>query len=585
MSMNKIVTSIFLFALLGSFADISAKQISDNKTADGWKFHAGEGKDSLWFSSTYKDVSWKAALASKTLAEQGLSTQNGYGWYRKGMVFSRQEAEAISRSGAAVLRLGRFASSDEVFINGQLIGKTGDFPDNFTGYNDESRTYFIPAESLLLNKENLIAIKFHDGWGQGGFFEGAKFSISAATENDKILMDVNVPDPDYVFLGKQSLAVNPVITNKNTVAVKGQINVILMGDNYRPVKTETMEVSLAPGEKLSKIFEYSKPFPGFYRYDIQFIKEGKVICQKKLNVGYEPERISSPNDEKADFDAFWKNNLSELAKVAPEYKLTLIPEESNQDYNLFLVEMKSFNNETIRGYYAQPKRTGKFPVIVEYMGYGSGPYLPNRSWDGFAYFILSVRGQALNKPYNTYGTWITSGADNKDTYYYRGAYMDLIRAIDFVCSRAEIDTTKIAARGASQGGAFTIAAASLDKRIKVAVPMIPFLSDFRDYFTIAPWPKSDFDNYMQQHPDANWADIFDMLSYFDVKNLASRITCPVMMGFGVQDNVCPPHINFAAYNQIHSEKQWRAGALFGHSTGKVFANESYRFIKAKLDVK
>jgi cephalosporin-C deacetylase-like acetyl esterase len=145
----------------------------------------------------------------------------------------------------------------------------------------------------------------------------------------------------------------------------------------------------------------------------------------------------------------------------------------------------------------------------------------------------------------------------------RGAYLDAVRGIDFVCSRPEIDTTRIVAQGGSQGGALTFAAAALDGRIKACAPGIPFLSDYRNYFKIVPWPRSSFETYRKEHPDVSWDHIYKVLAYFDIKNLASRITCPLFMGIGVQDNVCPPHINFAAYNEVKGPKKWIAYPLEG----------------------
>ena len=134
--------------------------------------------------------------------------------------------------------------------------------------------------------------------------------------------------------------------------------------------------------------------------------------------------------------------------------------------------------------------------------------------------------------------------------------MDLVRAIDFVCSRPEVNNQKIAVEGGSQGGAFSLVACALDKRIKVAAPHIPFLTDFRDYFKICPWPKSSFEHYLKKNPDKTWDDIYGLLAYFDVKNFAPRIQCPIVMGIGLQDNTCPPHTNFASYNLIPSEKKY-----------------------------
>ena len=104
-----------------------------------------------------------------------------------------------------------------------------------------------------------------------------------------------------------------------------------------------------------------------------------------------------------------------------------------------------------------------------------------------AEFIISVRGQALNEKYNKYGDWFTSGMSKKETYYYRGAYMDVIRAIDFVYSREAVDKTKIFAKGGSQGGAFTLVACALDDRIAAGAPHVPFMSDFVDYEKLGKW--------------------------------------------------------------------------------------------------
>ena len=46
------------------------------------------------------------------------------------------------------------------------------------------------------------------------------------------------------------------------------------------------------------------------------------------------------------------------------------------------------------------------------------------------------------------------------------------------------------------------------------------------------------------------AEMFAFLSYFDTKNLATLISCPIITSIGLQDNVCPPHTNLAPYNNV-----------------------------------
>lgn len=588
--MKHISKHICLLLLLGLFCSCKQeiKEDLSPKVTDSfdnvWKLRAGEGTDSLWMNTDYNDSGWMEVTTDSLLKDQKIQLENGFGWYRKTVQLSDSLQNAIDKKGAVMLHLGKLAATDEVYFNGKLVGKTGEFPHNYKGYFDGERNYLVPVENINLKGDNVISIKFHDGWNIGGFLDKAKLSISSAETNDKILVNVDVADEDYIFMQPDPIAITVNIENINPWAVNGDLIVTLTTDDYQPIEKDSLSVKIDGKNNYSKTFDLKDPKAGFYRYTVQFKRDSLIACEKKFNVGFEPEKINSPLDNKEDFEEFWQGSLKELAKVTPNYKLTPVPEASQVDYDMYLVEMRSLGNELIRGYYAKPKKEGKHPVIVEYMGYGSSPHYPNQWWDGFAYFVLSIRGQALNQPTNRFGTWITYGLDNKDDYYYRGAFMDVIRALDFVCSRPEIDADKIAVRGGSQGGALSFAAAALDKRMKAAAPNIPFLSDYRDYFKITHWPRSDFENYMNEHPDAKWDDIYDLLTYFDIKNLAQWIECPLLMGIGVQDDVCPPHINFAAYNQVKSEKRWMAFPDFAHSVGKEFNDAAMSFFREKLNV-
>ena len=101
----------------------------------------------------------------------------------------------------------------------------------------------------------------------------------------------------------------------------------------------------------------------------------------------------------------------------------------------------------------------------------------------------------------------------------------------------------------------TLVAASLDHRIKAIAPSAPFLNDYKDYFAIAHWPAEPVLKAAQELGISE-DDLYETLSYFDVKNFTDRIECPVIMAIGLQDPVCPPHTNFAGYNHIRTEKSW-----------------------------
>jgi cephalosporin-C deacetylase-like acetyl esterase len=393
-------------------------------------------------------------------------------------------------------------------------------------------------------------------------------SCHPGTKNvDAVQISYTFPATEWVFINGEPQQVN--VTLKDTSSEPANCNVILVlkTDKHAPVDSLTTFVRLSAGEEKTVPVAFKLPEPGFYRCKLYLENSSTASKAKPVNIGYEPEKIVSPRDAKPDFEAFWKTTRAELDKVAPNYKLKLLPGRSTGAKNVYHVEMMSHGNVKIEGYYAAPKAKGVYPAIVAYMGYASEPYFPHTDGNpGYAEFILSVRGQGIQKATNTYGDWIVWGLESKETYYYRGAFMDLVRAVDFLVSRPEVDSRKIVAEGGSQGGAFTLAACALDSRIKAGAPTIPFLSDYRDYFEIAGWPRSAFETYLAAHPGRTWDEVYDVLTYFDIKNLAGWIQCPILMAAGLQDEVCPPHTNFAGYNLITSEKQYRIYHNQAHST-------------------
>lgn len=361
---------------------------------------------------------------------------------------------------------------------------------------------------------------------------------------------------------------NPVIEMcvVNDANVQKVCNVVLTvtTDKYEPVGEYSQQVKVGAGDSSLVSFNF-KVAPGFYRCTVK--NNGGEV--KKFNIGFEPENIVSLPDAQPDFKAFWDNARKELSEVEPCYTMTEEKDKSNKTGKVYLVTMKSLGNELIQGYLTIPNKCNKknpYPVLIHYMGYGSKPWHahPDSNPD-FIEFVLSIRGQSLNEPTNTYGDWVVNGLEDINKYYYRGAFMDAVRAIDFIYQLPQADTANIVAEGGSQGGALTLAACALDNRIKAAAPWIPFLSDYPDYFKIVHWPAEPILK-KQKEIGMSDADLYKTMSYFDIKNLARWIKCPILMGVGLQDPTCPPHTNFSSFNLINSEKSYIIYTNCGHDT-------------------
>ena len=144
-----------------------------------------------------------------------------------------------------------------------------------------------------------------------------------------------------------------------------------------------------------------------------------------------------------------------------------------------------------------------------------------------------------------------------------------------------MDEKRVAAKGGSQGGGLTLACAALEPRIRKAVSLYPFLSDYKRVWemdlSVAAYEelRTYFRYYDPCHERED--EIFTKLGYIDVKNIAKRIRAEVLMGTGLMDSVCPPSTQFAAYNRITSPKQVIIYPDFGHEGIPGFGNKEMQF--------
>ena len=377
----------------------------------------------------------------------------------------------------------------------------------------------------------------------------AAITMPLAAQNLKVTA---LPGHDWWWKSPDVPELTLNIANVDGQTVNTDLNILVTTDAFMPVKSTGCKVSI--GKNAQALIKYSpgEVAPGFYRLTV---KDGDKQLMT-MNFGYEPEKVVSPTDAQTDLRAYWDKALADLAVVPGNYTMTELPEKSGKARKMYLVSMTSLDGDTISGYLMLPVKPGKYPAHIYYNGYGAQPWEMNpESNPEWIEFQTYVRGQGLNAKYNKYGDWIVYNLDNLDHYYYRGAFMDAVRFIDFIYQLPQADTRYIFAEGGSQGGALTLAAAALDKRVKAIAPYIPFLSDYTDYFKIVNWPAEPVLKAAKQKGITD-EELYKTLSYFDIKNLAGWIACPVLMGVGLQDPVCPPHTNFSGYNLITSPKEF-----------------------------
>lgn len=375
---------------------------------------------------------------------------------------------------------------------------------------------------------------------------------------------------DYLFFLQNQKPLRVAVSSKGGKRV-GSVRVHLELTTDRGAAYKSFSQLAHPDNSSDTLEFYMGLEPGFYKARV-YVEKG--LMDKSFTIGCEPTAIASPIDAQPDFEAFWEQTKKELAAVAPCFRRTLIPERSNSLRRTYQIDMISLGGVPIRGWLVEPVKEGKYPVRVAFNGYDAYPFIedPSANPDRID-FTSSAREQGISEMFPPVKDWVSRGLQSKEEYYYRGAYMDCVRAMEFVQTLSKADLSNVWAEGASQGGAFTLIAASLlPDMFKCIIPMVPFLCDFPDYLQFPFWPATEILPALESQ-GISLEEGLKVLSYFDVKNFTSAIKCPTLMCFGLQDETCPPHTNFGGYNPISSTQKFYSCYPF---SGHAIYNEQPR---------
>jgi cephalosporin-C deacetylase len=288
-------------------------------------------------------------------------------------------------------------------------------------------------------------------------------------------------------------------------------------------------------------------------------------------------------------DAFWLEAARELAEE-PIYA-TCEPDNENVPYQVFKVSFRTLGGRQISARLAKPFDQGnprrQYPVIISSPGYSGVAFAESLSDCQRGYIILQVfpRMQGLSGSADerdpVLGTnWLLYGLQNAESYFYRGAFCDLRRAVDYLLTRPDVDPDRIGAMGSSQGGFLVLGLAAIDSRVKAVAAHVPFLCDLRHNrcFDPAGGTKTYWDGW-QARPDPRLFDVFD---YFDPVHLAHRILVPTMLSAGGADDICPAETVHAVFDRLPGIKSLTHFPSLAHTSSTEFVAASWEWMRTYL---
>jgi cephalosporin-C deacetylase len=306
----------------------------------------------------------------------------------------------------------------------------------------------------------------------------------------------------------------------------------------------------------------------------------------------ELRRYQGRNPKPANFDAYWKRALDDLAATPANVELQPHPNPANfaETFDLWFT---GTGGARVHAQYMRPRDPGPHPALLRFHGYSmnAGDWFDKLAWvaQGFVVAAMDVRGQGgLSEDAGGVrgttleGQIIRGLADDPDRLLFRQIFLDTVRLAQLVMAQPEVDAARVAATGRSQGGGLTIACAALEPRIWRAAPVYPFLTDYKRvwemdlakdaYEELVYW----FTRFDPTH--AREEETWSKLGYIDVQHLADRIKARVQMTTGLMDMICPPSTQFAAYNKIRSEKDLVLYPDFGHEDLPGSSDRLFEFL-------
>ena len=315
--------------------------------------------------------------------------------------------------------------------------------------------------------------------------------------------------------------------------------------------------------------------------------------QHHVKVGFSPEKLVPYTKNPADFDAFWKSNLEEARQSELHVDCKKVAAYCTDETDMFLLKIKTDRRHSIYGYLSKPKQAGKYPVVLCPPGAGIKTIKePMRNLyyakNGFIRLEMEIHGlnpemtaeqfKEITSAFDYENGYLTNGLDDKDNYYMKHVYVACVRAIDYLTSLPDWDGKNVFVQGGSQGGALALVTAALDPRVTACVANHPALSDMAGYL----------DNHAGGYPHFNrlnhmlTPEKVQTMAYFDVVNFARRITCPVYLTWGFNDNTCPPTTSYIVWNLITAPKESLITPVNEHWTSEQTNYNQMLWLKKQL---
>lgn len=414
--------------------------------------------------------------------------------------------------------------------------------------------------------------------------------VSAQTTVPTVSALVDLDHPDWKYnIGQNALF---------TVGIEKDGNTLKDVTAHIEIGPEQMQATIVKDTLLKKgkltINGGTLSQPGFLRCIITANVDGKKY-RALATAAFSTDSIAATAQMPQNFLKFWKDAITATRKLPMDSRTNLIRERSTGDVNVYEVSFQSYRGGSkVYGILCAPKKEGNYPAVLELPGAGVRPYKGDTALaeKGVITLQIGIHGIPVTLPTEVYYNlafgalheYYFSNLNDKDRYYYKRVYASCVRAVDFLLSLPQVDSSRVAVYGGSQGGALAIVTAALHERVKYVAALYPAMSDLTGYFyhRAGGWPHM-FSPSMGGRFEK--PAMIETASYYDVVNFARILHVPGWYSWGYNDEVCPPTTAYAVYNNITAPKELFITKESGHWLSTQQAEESTNWLLKVLKVK
>ena len=154
---------------IGILVDVEAIPVDLNLQGE-WNFRTGDIRIDKEVNLDFS--SWKKITVPGMWENQGYKDYDGIACYA--FEFDLNDQFINERM---VLVLGKIDDMDQVFLNGQLVGSSGNFKRSTIHrepyMHKQLRGYYLPNNALINKGKNVLVVKVMDAGGIGGLYEGS----------------------------------------------------------------------------------------------------------------------------------------------------------------------------------------------------------------------------------------------------------------------------------------------------------------------------------------------------------------------------------------------------------------------------